>query len=635
MSSEKETNKKVESWSVIKHFLAIFLPSAIIIGIVVLVFWYRGIRDDRANFEKAKFYQLGRVEKMLSMDFKSITSDLMFLTGMNKFQEFLNGTNSDALKALTDEYLLFCKEKRIYDQVRFLNEKGMEKARINYNKGKPYIVPEEQLQSKVKRYYFRETFKLEPREVFVSPFDLNIEKGEIEQPLKPVLRIGTPVFDKQGRKKGIILLNYLGKDLLDNFGHTTDNGLSQVMLLNSEGYLLKGPRVEDEWGFMYRDKKNSTLGNVFPEAWQKISRAESGIFYSEDGMFAFTTVYPLRPIRESSSYYWKVVFHVSQNTLNTESAKLLVPFLQLYAGFCLLLALSTWFLTKKRQKAEEEIIRQTKERLSLQMSLEKKETEIKLMHLDKMASLGTMVACVAHDINNPLTVAFGNMQLFKTHYARLKEFFNRFPKISLAPDSLKEIERLKKDMDLPSILEEVDEEYSCLKRALERIAEIVGSLRTGGRIDNTTIMEIDINESIESTLHLIPQSYKKNVEIKTEFGLLPKIFCTGKQMSQVFMNIIVNSLQAMNGKGALNIETLSDEKYIYIKFCDTGPGIPRDKIKQIFDPFYTTKPAGEGTGLGLSISHSIVEKHGGDITVDNNNGEGATFTVKLLKKKNK
>lgn len=254
-----------------------------------------------------------------------------------------------------------------------------------------------------------------------------------------------------------------------------------------------------------------------------------------------------------------------------------------------------------------------------------------LIQADKMVSLGTMAAGVAHEINNPLNVAIGDVHLIRRDTRDLLDFINQFSKISLPPDTLKEIERLKMDMDLPYMIENFDKKISRCEDAMERIKEIVQNLKYFSHLDNSEIVDVNINKSIESTIRMVPKKYKHDIEIKTEFGSLPNVPCYGRQINQVFLNIVVNALNAMEEKGELKIETLSDDKYIYIKFCDTGPGIPEDKIKKIFDPFYTTKPVGEGTGLGLSISYSIIDKHGGEITAVNNVDKGITFTVKLLK----
>ncbi len=285
------------------------------------------------------------------------------------------------------------------------------------------------------------------------------------------------------------------------------------------------------------------------------------------------------------------------------------------------------YLTKPLDLNELKAILKEQERVRERIESEQRQ----LAQIDKMASLGIMAAGVVHEINNPLSVAIGDIELFARDIRYLRDFISQFSGMSLPPDIYKEIEKLKKEIDLPDLLEGVNTKLSRCREAMDRVKDIVLHLKDFSHLDQEEITETDVNKSIENSLQLIPEKYKQNIDLKTKFAPLPKISCHGRQISQVFMNIIVNALQAMKDEGMLLIETSSNDQYIYIKFCDTGPGIPEHKIKKIFDPFYTTKPAGEGTGLGLSISFSIIEKHGGNITVTNNADKGVTFTVRLLK----
>ena len=236
-------------------------------------------------------------------------------------------------------------------------------------------VPEEKLQVQAKRYWFNDTLRLNQNQVFVSPLDLNIERGQVEQPLKPMIRFGTPVFDKRGQKRGIVVLNYFGAKLLDNFNQVLTNTSSQGMLLNADGYWLKGAKSEDEWGFMFSNRKNRTFGKTFPQAWQQISQKESGQFQTAEGMFTFATVYPLVEGQKSStgagqafapsqnqidtkSYYWKIVSWVSPEMLTTKSNRFLSQLLLLYAGLVGLIGIGSWLLARasvNRQMAQIEL----------------------------------------------------------------------------------------------------------------------------------------------------------------------------------------------------------------------------------------------------------------------------------------
>ena len=275
----------------LKTFVFIFIPLALLLAGVLVSFYYYDVKSEREIVESQAGHTV-RLQKLeITQSFKLMKSDILNLSDWHELHEVIEG--ADPRDYLAEEYLSFSKRKEIYDQVRFLDESGMEVARVNYDDGRPYIVPKEDLQQKRHRYYFNGTFGLGKNEIFVSPFDLSIENGEIEQPLKPIIRLGTPVFDKQGKKRGVVLLNYLGAGLTTDFEERVTFGFMQPMLVNQEGFWLKAPNPENEWGFMYEDKKSYTFGNVFPQAWQIVSREASGNFYTSKGLFVFVTVYPL------------------------------------------------------------------------------------------------------------------------------------------------------------------------------------------------------------------------------------------------------------------------------------------------------------------------------------------------------
>ncbi len=366
------TPSKVSSWAVLKRCLIIFLPLAALLLGILTPLYYTQVKTDRLLMETRGVHKVDYLMEITVRRLKSIVSDLMFLSEQNELHEMFESGEARRRKAVSEEYHSFIAKKKIYDQIRFLDEKGVEVVRVNFRDGKTYTAPDEELQLKASRYYFNETLLLERGEVFVSPFDLNVEDEEIEQPLKPTIRLATPVFDSQDRKRGILVLNYLGAELIHDLERASLNASGQVMFLNSDGFWLKGRRPEDEWGFMYAHGNDRRFGNAFLEAWERISEAESGHFYDADGLFTFATVYPVLEAQKSSNgsgkafdstaerldakeYYWKIVSHVSPDVLNAESRKLLSGFLWLYVVLLVPLAPASWFLTQasvRRKQAE-------------------------------------------------------------------------------------------------------------------------------------------------------------------------------------------------------------------------------------------------------------------------------------------
>jgi signal transduction histidine kinase len=366
---------KTSRWAPVKSFLSVFLPfTALIIGVSILLYYVQ-VKGERVVVELRQKNSVALAEAAIADEFDSLVSDLMILSKNKHLQMFLQTGEHASLEALAEEFLSYSENKRLYDQVRFLDDAGMEMVRVNFNNGEPDIVPENQLQKKGRRYYFSDVFQIDRGEIFVSPFDLNIESGQIEMPLKPMIRFGTPVFDANGQKRGIVLLNYLGTELINDLKGITTVEPGQLALLNSEGFWLKGPKPGDEWGFMYEDGGNRKFGKNFPEAWQRIRKADHGQFRSVEGMFTFTTLYPLEQAYRSSTgsgsafvpsdarvtgrdYYWKLVSHVPPDLLDAASREVLGKLVILDLFAIVILAMVSWFLARAnihRKRTEQEL----------------------------------------------------------------------------------------------------------------------------------------------------------------------------------------------------------------------------------------------------------------------------------------
>ena len=163
----------------------------------------------------------------------------------------------------------------------------------------------------------------------------------------------------------------------------------------------------------------------------------------------------------------------------------------------------------------------------------------------------------------------------------------------------------------------------------QRIKEIVLGLRTFSRLDEAERKSVDLHEGIDSTLTLLEHHMKDRIVVEKQYGDLPMVECYAGQLNQVFMNMLTNAVDAIEGEGTITIGTRVENDGVAITFSDTGAGISEEAQSQIFDPFFTTKDIGKGTGLGLSIRYGIVEKHGGKIGVESEAGKGTTFTIVL------
>lgn len=233
---------------------------------------------------------------------------------------------------------------------------------------------------------------------------------------------------------------------------------------------------------------------------------------------------------------------------------------------------------------------------------ELKETQIQLINSEKMASLGQLVAGVAHEINTPVAS-------IKSNNAIIRKIIKKLDKNELS-DTLLEINNLDAE-------------------AINRINNIVVSLKKFVRLDEAELQEADINSEIDLTLDLIRHETKNRIQIIRNYGNLPPVKCYPNMLNQVFTNILINACQAIEGTGTIDITTFAQDDSITIKIKDSGAGIPKDQIDKIFTAGFTTKGVGVGTGLGLAICAKIIEKHEGKIIVNSEVGKGTCFTITI------
>ena len=233
---------------------------------------------------------------------------------------------------------------------------------------------------------------------------------------------------------------------------------------------------------------------------------------------------------------------------------------------------------------------------------ELKETQIQLINSEKMASLGQLVAGVAHEINTPVASIKSNN--------------------AIAAKLLGSIE----DTELKEMLTELN---NIDKEAVSRISNIVTSLKKFVRLDEAELQEADINKELDLTLELIRHETKNRIKIIKNYGEIPIIKCFPNMLNQVFTNILINACQAIEGEGAITITTEFKDKNLIVKIKDSGCGIPEKQLNKIFSAGFTTKGAGIGTGLGLAICSKIIEKHNGKIIVNSEVGKGSEFIITI------
>jgi two-component system NtrC family sensor kinase len=260
---------------------------------------------------------------------------------------------------------------------------------------------------------------------------------------------------------------------------------------------------------------------------------------------------------------------------------------------------------------------------------ELKDTQTKLVHSAKMISLGQLVAGVAHELNNPIGFIYSNM----TH---LKDYSEKLIKmITVAEHEPAKLSALKEEYEFDYIVQDLPKLIASCEDGARRTKDIVLGLRNFSRLEEAKLKEIDIHESLDNTLNLLAGEAKNRVEIHKLYEPLPRVSCYASQINQVFMNILSNALQAIEGPGHIWISTMAVKDTadkngkVQISVQDSGKGMTAEMLEKIFDPFFTTKGVGQGTGLGLSISYGILESHGGEIQVRSEVGVGTEFILMI------
>lgn len=273
-------------------------------------------------------------------------------------------------------------------------------------------------------------------------------------------------------------------------------------------------------------------------------------------------------------------------------------------------------LTDYSRTLEEKVDMRTREVSRKNTDLENllrelRSTQEQLVMQEKMASLGNLVAGVAHEINNPIGAVYAAADVNARCIDRIDRVAREYR------------------TDFGSTVELLRENNRITREASARIASIVKSLKSFARLDEATFQLADVNELIDTTITLLQHELGTRVTVEREFGDIPRIGCFPTELNQAFMNILTNAIQAIEGNGTIRITSGLENGKVVVSFADSGSGIPPEVLKKIFDPGFTTKGVGIGTGLGLSITYNIVKKHDGEVDVRSSKGDGTVVTVWL------
>lgn len=262
----------------------------------------------------------------------------------------------------------------------------------------------------------------------------------------------------------------------------------------------------------------------------------------------------------------------------------------------------------------------------------------KLLQSEKMASIGQLAAGVAHEINNPTGFILSNLDVLEQYvvslervlveYGRLEPLLSRVPSVEIS-QRLEELDAVKEAARLDTVLPDMT---VLIKETIEgalRVKRIVQDLRTFSHMNQETQEYASINSIIDFALNIVGNELRHKADLVKEYQEVPLLLCYPQELGQVFVNLLINAIQALEAHGVITVRTYLKDEHVFIEIADTGSGMSAETAKHLFEPFFTTKPVGQGTGLGLSVAYGIIQRHNGEISARSEEGKGTTFTISL------
>jgi len=587
-------------------FLFMALSISMLIAGIAFFVYQEEIRSYRKNIAIEQVHHLENQTTLIRENFSQRAHDLLFLTNQVRLYQPFKPMAGQGLQALANDLLSFLDANELYDRVGLLDTHGTEVLGVRYLAGKPGIVPKNELQQQGERDYFVKTIMLNANEIYISPMVFTREHGQGNLSLKHMIQFGMPLFDRRGRKIGMIILNYFADSLLNKFRKIAGFESPEVgesMLLNKYGYWLSGPDPQREWGFMFADRRQNHFDITEPEAWRHIARQKSGHFIMNGDQYFFTTLYPAEIISSDSRInrhshprqaFWKIVSRYPQTAFMIKTRERKHKIILLTLSVVLLMNGMFWFLARAMARR-----RQVENELRLHM-LEKERAS-------RLAMLGRISSEIAHELHQPLSAI-----------------------LSYADSCLRLLKRGETQPDrLNRILGKISDQANRAGQVVRRVGNFT-------RSHEMQRVSLDLNALIDETLNLAELNTRK-YRVKTGKALtrpLPPVFADHLLIQQVLLNLVRNACEAMEGieprKRRLTIGTdRGDNDCVRVSVYDQGPGLAPDELKHMFDAFFSLKK--EGVGLGLSVSRSIIENHGGRLWAEKlaETGMAVCFTLPI------
>lgn len=567
---------------------------------------------------------------MLNRHLAMLRGNVQFLIQQPLFAEVLANPSAENRHALSQLFVEFARSTASYDQIRWLDERGAEQVRVDWHDGAPLVRAQVELQNQAQHYYFVETMNLDRGRFYLSRFDLNKDFGVVERPLKPTLRGAQPIFDSEGKRRGILVLNYLGKVLLQRLAEVSRSYGNNLTLVDHEGYWLLAAAEQDAWGFDL-GKPDATLASRYPASWQRMQSTRNGVFTDAAGVWAFATFDPYqRSVRASDAgEQWLLVSHLPHEqvqALRGEVFWLVLLFVCVTLSMGMLVAIRLGLAEHERDQVRQALevssqaLRQSNGELRDTVD-QLQRTRGALLQAEKLSSLGTLVAGVAHELNTPIGAA--------SVAASALEAGNQTVQRGLE-------EGLQRSV-LEKFLQRNDEGLAIIRNSLSRMAQLTRAFKQlASDRASTERRTFDLVELVREVLLLFTPKLKQaaqQVVLELPDSLLLDSY--PGPLGQILQNLIDNALTHAFTDDEPGLVTVRAEHDVLRHECvievrDNGCGMSDEVLSKIFDPFYTTRRGRGGTGLGLHITHQLaVDILGAELQVRSTVGQGTQFRLRL------
>lgn len=645
-------------------YVAFLLAVAVPVTLAGLVGIYYSLEALKIETRSHLDHEVSGRAANLGRFFDQVTSELLLLSSLPVVQDL-----SDALgrrdvsvppavrERVERAYAGFARAYPYVYQIRFLSSDGAEIVRVDRRNDRPYAVSAEALQDKSDRYYVRETLALQPGQVYVSPLDLNIEHGRVEQPERPVVRFATPMPDRKGVTRGLIIINLHADFMLDQIQEMAGMRGGTAYLFDRAGFYVARSAGESAPAAALHRQPVEALAPLFSRSLLgAIARGERGTETAADWIVAYAPIAIGRALAERSdnAIEWTMASAFPR-------ARLLEAVFNLYLlyavlALCLVATAVGGFLLSRhllrplslltqeteeiakgnfacrveirggdeiahlgarfnamaakleasyrsleghKERLEEEVRARTAQLEREQQT--RRELDRQMFQMEKMTALGELAMGIAHEIGNPLA-------------------------------GMKAVVQVLEEEELAA---PVREQLGRVHREIDRLAAFLRTFHGFAAPQETHPVACQLRDALEDVLVWTRKeaaARKVTIDYAGCCGAVPELWADPSQLKQVLLNLVLNAMQAMSAGGRIEIGmcTRGDDQsgpVQRMRFCvhDTGPGIAPQVLPRIFDPFFTTRSA--GSGLGLAVVKKIAMQHGADIHVHSEPGKGTRFEL--------